>query len=83
MDAAGRRHIPVAVVVSASLHRSVFNVFRWLAGKRGGGFRAFPPEALGDALAWLGVNAPREEVANAIARLQSTVARRMGTARAR
>ncbi len=82
LDAAGHRHIPVAVVVPSGVHRAVFKVFQWLSGERGVFFRAFPPEAIEEALAWLGVNAARRDVQNAVARLQAELTRSVATARA-
>jgi hypothetical protein len=75
LNAGGHRHVPVAVVVPSGVHRAVFKVFQWLGGDRAAFMRAFPPEALDEALAWLGVNVARKDVQNAVARLQSALAR--------
>jgi hypothetical protein len=75
MDAVGHRQMPVAVVVHSGPQRAVFKVFQWLAGGRSTILRAFPPEALAETLAWLGVNERLEDVEKAIARLASALVR--------
>lgn len=66
---------PPVVLLSDSLAaRTIMTAFTWLLGSAHP-MRAFPPDALPDALVWLGVGTTAPTTREAIARLQSGIAR--------
>ena len=65
---------PFVLLTRSALLRSVLTAFSWLLPSKQR-LRALPPDALAEALSWLGVSIPAQHVSDTITRLRGALAK--------